>query len=277
MLRRIDALENYSIQGTDGEVGRVCDFLFNDASWAIRYLVVECGSWLSSRKVLISPMSIGSPDWEHKILPLAISREQVRASPDIDTEQPVSRQHEIELLGHYAFPHYWAGPELWGMNAYPIMAPNSTDGFIAASPAVPGDREGENRLAEVEQGGQGDPHLRSCKAMHNYGIHARDGEIGHVQGLVVEDASWAVRYFVVRTGNWWIGHQVLIATAWIRNVSWFDSTVSVDLTRAQVEAAPPYVSAENLDRVRESMLHEHYDRKAYWLRDPKQSPELVED
>ncbi|MDA3920820.1 MAG: PRC-barrel domain-containing protein [Salinisphaera sp.] len=104
MLRSMETLEDCAIRATDGIIGQVKDFYFDDEAWAIRYLVVDTGSWLSSRKVLISPIALGQPDWAKKVLPVSITREQVKNSPAIDTEKPVSRQHEIRYLGYYGYP-----------------------------------------------------------------------------------------------------------------------------------------------------------------------------
>ena len=85
MLRKSTDLERFVIAATDGTVGHVEDFYFDDGAWVIRYLVVDTGTWLSSRKVLISPIAIGHPDWAAKLLPVSITKEQVRNSPDVDT------------------------------------------------------------------------------------------------------------------------------------------------------------------------------------------------
>jgi hypothetical protein len=106
MLRSMSDLEDYAIQATDGPIGRIRDFYFDDAAWVIRYLVVESGGWLSSRKVLISPIAIGRPNWTDKILPVSITKQQVRNSPDIDADKPVSRQHEIEYFEYYNYPQW---------------------------------------------------------------------------------------------------------------------------------------------------------------------------
>jgi hypothetical protein len=277
MLRSIHDLENYAIQATDGEIGHVRNFLFDDALWVIRYLVVETGSWFSSRKVLISPIAIGRPNWEKKLLPVAITREQVKSSPDIDTEKPVSRQHEIGLLGHYGYPYYWAGPGLWGNDSSPSLSMNGIGGFVAIPQNARQEQEEEDLRAEAEQGRRNDPHLRSCKAIQNYGIRASDGDIGHLQGLLVEEETWAVRYLIVNTSNWWLGHQVLIAPPWIRDVNWFDSTISVDLTRKQVREAPTYDSTEALNRQQEMQLFEHYGRNAYWIKEKSATATFPED
>ena len=113
MLRSMKDLEEYAIRATDGTIGHVKDFYFDDVAWVIRYLVVDTGTWLSGRKVLISPIAIGHPNWTEKILPVAITKEQVKNSPTVDTEKPVSRQHEIEYFGFYGYPFYWGGAGIW--------------------------------------------------------------------------------------------------------------------------------------------------------------------
>ena len=117
MLRSMSDLENYAIHAVDGTIGHVKNFYFDDETWVIRYLVVETGTWLSSRKVLLSSFAIGRPDWTGKMLPVSITKEQVRNSPDIDNDGPISRQHEIGYLGYYGYPYYGGGAALWGPGA----------------------------------------------------------------------------------------------------------------------------------------------------------------
>jgi hypothetical protein len=119
MLRTVRDLQGYAIRATDGVIGEVADFFFDDEDWVIRYLVVDAGTWLRGRHVLISPVAIGHPDWMAQLLPVSITKDQVKNSPDIDTRKPVSRQHETEHLGYYGYPFYWGGAGLWGMGAYP--------------------------------------------------------------------------------------------------------------------------------------------------------------
>src|ERR1700691_472875 len=121
MLSSMSDLEGYAIRATDGTIGHVKDLYFDDEAWVVRYLIVDTGSWLSSRKVLISPMAIGQSSWADKTLSASLTREQVKSSPDIDTDKPVSRQHEMEYLGYYGYPYYWGGDGLWGQGAYPGM------------------------------------------------------------------------------------------------------------------------------------------------------------
>lgn len=258
MLRSMQELKNYTIGATDGEIGHVTDFFFDDESWVIRYLVVETGSWLMSRKVLISPYSVMQPDWMHKRLPVRINRDQVKNSPDIDTEKPVSRQHEMVYSNYYGYPYYWGGTGFWGDGQYfPVMALGGV-GLNAVDVA---------KVAAAQHAND-DPHLRSCNAVLGYHLHARDGDIGHVQGMLVDEETWALRYLVVDTTNWWGGHRVLISPNWIEVISWEDSTVSVNLTRQAVQASPGFDSTAELNRKHEMALHEHYQRSAYWEQEP---------
>jgi hypothetical protein len=83
-----------------------------------------------------------------------------------------------------------------------------------------------------------DSHLRSTKAVTGYHIEALDGELGHVDGFIVDDESWAIRYMEVATRNWWPGKKVLVSPAWIERTSWEDSEVYVSLSRDAIKSAP---------------------------------------
>lgn len=227
MLRSMKELEEYTVGATDGDIGQVKDFYFDDATWIISYLIVDTGSWLSSRKVLISPISIEQPNWSEKRLPVAITREQVKGSPDIDTDKPMSQQHEQTYLSHYGGTG--VNPSSMAITGYSSVAPQSADGVSSQSP-----------FADVEEvlHRDDDPHLRSCKAVIGHHVSASDGEIGHVEGVLFDDETWALRYLVVNTSNWWMGHSVLIAPQWIKGMSWTAETVSVDLSREAIKQAP---------------------------------------
>jgi hypothetical protein len=271
MLLSMNDLEGYAIGATDGTVGHVNDFLFDDDAWVIRYFVVKTGTWLSNRKVLISPIAIRKPNWADKLLPVGITKEQVRNSPDIDTDKPVSRQHESEYLSHYGYPHYWGGIGLWAGGIYPYAMYPGNVGFGAHQSGV-NEENNAHRQVERARHRHDDPHLRSCKAIIGYHIRATDGEIGRVSGLLVDEQTWAVRYLVIDTSNWWLGHQVLISPEWIDDVRWDDQTVSIDLKRQTVKNAPPYDSAEELNRKLEMGLYRHYERSGYWSEDKKSEP-----
>jgi sporulation protein YlmC with PRC-barrel domain len=252
MLRNVKDLQGYAIRATDGVIGEVEDMYFDDEGWAIRYLVVDTGRWLLGRKVLISPLAIGHPDWMGQLLPVSLTKAQVEKSPDIDTRKPVSRRHEAAYLGYYGYPYYWGGAGLWGMGAYP--------GGLTTAGAI----EANMKARETPAPTPGDAHLRGCRAVVGYHIHATDGDIGHVEDFVIDDHTWAIRYLVVNTSNWWVGHRMLVAPPWIEAVDWSTAKVSVGLTRDAIKAAPPYDAVAQFTREREQAMYEHYGRTGYW-------------
>ena len=113
-----------------------------------------------------------------------------------------------------------------------------------------------------------DRHLRSTQEVTGYYIGATDGEIGHVEDFIIDDESWSIRYIVVDTRNWWPGKKVLASPEWIEKVSWADSTVYVELTRAAIKSAPEYDASSPIDRDYEDRLHTHYGRQGYWFDRP---------
>jgi uncharacterized protein YrrD len=271
MLRSMNELENYTIGATDGNIGHVRDFFFDDHLWVVRYLVVETGSWLSSRKVLISPISIHDPSWADKLLPVSITRAQVKDSPDIDTHKPVSRQHEAEFLGYYGYPYYWGGAGLWGGGMYPYAL---FPGYSGYGDDHVGLREPEHARERTESARHknDDPYLRSCKEVIGYHIHASDGDIGHVSGLIVDEETWSVRYLVIDTSNWWIDHRVLVSLDWVKSVQWLDRSVTVAMSREAIKAAPAYDPSALFSREREIDLYRHYGRTGYWSDEAENVP-----
>ncbi len=240
MLRSTNDLIDCTISATDGLIGRVKDCYFDDETWGVRYLVVDTGTWLSSRKVLIPPSMTLTPDWPKQLLAVGITRQQVEDSPNIDADRPVSRQHERTLLQHYDYPCYWNGSE-------PL-----------------------NDSAAMND----DQHLRSSEAIMEYRIRATDGQLGDVAGLLF-DEKWKIRYMIANTSEWWIGHQVLIAPQWITGVRWDDRTVAVSLTRDAVKHSPPFHAPTQLDRDAEIKLHSHYRLPGYWTIEVKlENPEF---
>jgi uncharacterized protein YrrD len=277
MLHSVHDLEGYAIHANDGDIGSIHDFYFDDEAWVIRYLVVDTSTWLPNRKVLISPISIGRPTWLGMVLPMSITKEQIRNSPCIDTAKPVSRQDELGYLGYYGYPYYWGGAGLWGARTAPYMV-RSGMGYGGGEAEYHRLNE-QDALAtnEVTKGQHGDPHLRSYNEVIGYRIAATDGDIGHVKGMLMDENTWAIRYLVVETGHWWDGHEVLIVPQWIRNVSWAEQIVSVNISRHAVRASAPYSQPTNVDRAHEADIYRHYGRTGYWVEEGSRQGNVPRD
>ncbi len=255
MFNSLGRLSGSTVTATDGLVGHLKAAFFDDNVWTIRYLVVNTGNWLSGREVLISPYAVKQPVDSGSNIDVALTRAQVEASPDIDTQQPVSRQHEHDFVSYYSYPNYWEGSGLWGWEALPLMPP-----YVP----TPTDIEVASAIRERDQRGA-DSHLRSSASVKGCDIQASDGSIGHVQDFVFDDVSWAIRYLVVDTRNWWPGGKhVLIATQWIDSIDWASGTVQVSLKREQVKNSPGFVEPSDIGRDDEKRLHDAYSRQGYW-------------
>jgi uncharacterized protein YrrD len=246
MLRTASHLKGTSIAATDGEIGSVQDLYFDDHSWTIRYLVVDTGTWLPGRQVLISPRSIMAITDEAKI-PVSLTKSQVENSPSTEVDKPVERQYEEEYSQYYGYPYYWTGPYRWGATAYPG---EGVLGVAQAAAAIP------------PRGG--DPSLRSTRNVTGYYIEATDGDIGHVDDFIVDTAAWAIRYMLIDTRNWWPGKKVLVSPEWINQVSWPDSRVYVDMSKEAIKSAPEYNPDQPLGRDYETRLFGHHNRRVYW-------------
>lgn len=250
MLEAISALKGYGIEASDGAIGTVRDFLFDDRSWRVRWLVVDTGGWLSGRKVLVHPSAVEGADNERQRLGVKLTRAQVEASPDIREDQPVSLQMETDLHNYYGWDPLWVGGYL-GENSGAIAAPLSAPPYFGISAA---------RLrADVEPAGeQGDPHLQSIAEVTGYRLHATDGEIGHVENFLFESKSWQIGYLIVDTRNWWPGKRVLMSPHAVAKIDWLDHHVHLKVTRDQVRTSPPWDPVKLMDEAEMKRLHNHY-------------------
>ncbi len=237
MLRNLNGLTGLKIRARDGELGEALEFYFEDTSWKVRYLVARTGG-PGGREVLISPVAVKSAGGGAIEVDLTV--EQVRNSPDIDTDKTVTRRHERELHEYYAWPLYW-GEAFYGgsMSGSPL--------FIEPPP--------RERAAPEE----GDAHLQSTRDVAGYGLHAADGHLGHVRDYIVDD-GWNIRYLVADTGVWLPGRKVLISPHWIESVNWETSEIYVDLTREAVRMSPGYDPSVPVSEDYESELFDHYGR-----------------
>ncbi|HEY5955069.1 MAG TPA: PRC-barrel domain-containing protein [Polyangiaceae bacterium] len=248
-LRSLKDLEHYVVSATDGDVGRVGDFLLDDEIWAVRYLVVTTGGFLSRHDVLVTPRAFEEVQWATERFVLNLSKGMVEESPSVDTHKPVSRQREEELHNYYGYPRYWDYAEVWGVGTSPAL--------MAAEAPIDLPRPNMSEAGS-------DSHLRSAKEVRGYNIQASDDSIGHVDDFIVADDIWEIRYLVVDTSNWWLGKKVLIAPEWASRISWEEQNVYVDMTRAAIQASPQWDPSVMVNREYETRLYDHYRRPAYW-------------
>lgn len=232
MFNSVSHVTAAHVMAVDGDIGPVEDMLFDDRHWVIRYLVVDAGTWLAERDVLISPYSIKQPVGRNRVIDVALTRRLVRTSPVLDIERPVSREQEHEFLRHYHYPAYWDGGARWALGAtpYPSVAP------------LPGADRVTARDDPV------DMQLRSVEQVLGYNVQARGQNIGHVRDFVLDDESWQIHYLVVDTHSWRPdGGDVLIGRDRVDRTDWAKQQIHVSLTRDQVKRCPAYRDAASIN------------------------------
>lgn len=265
MLQVASALNGYAIEAEDGPLGTVSDLLFDDRTWAVRWLVVKAGTWLTGRKVLVHPQAIGPADHGRRELSVSLTKAQVKDSPDASQDRPVSQQMQNELYDYYRWDPAWGEGMHGGMYGAGAYGPGLFGGNVGAiaSPLSAAPYFGGGAVRETERPGhasdEGDPHLRSAAEVTGYHVQAADGNIGHVEDFLVATATWGVHYFVVNTSNWWVGQHVLISPQAVREVDWPDHSIRLDLARDQVKASPSWNPADEVTgEFKEAQGHYHW-------------------
>lgn len=240
MFRSLTSLYGYALTAAGAEIGTVHNFFFDDLRWNIRYLVVETGSWLRSRKVLIDPVAFGRPDFAHRSLPVSLTPDQVRNSPDVDTEKPVSRRFQIALHQHFGWPRYWIPEPVLGMTPVPA----------GPTPVIPINDEG-------------DPHLRCAREITGYSVRASTGPAGVVTDFILDDRKWVIRRLVIALDDRLSrGREVLVRPSAVESISWKSELVVLDLSRDRLARCFQYDPAFPVNRVREIRRYDFHGRPA---------------
>jgi hypothetical protein len=190
------------------------------------------------RNVLILPRSLGGIDEFHRTIPVDLTRQQVEDSPDVDTDQPITRAEEIKYHRYFGFPVYWGG--IGGELPSPI-------------PAIP---EPQFPAKEDVLSSKQEAHLRSARDLEGYKVEAIDGQMGHIEELLITPDNWRIAYLVLKTKNWLPGKTVVVPTHAFTHVDWFNRSIGVTLTRDEVKEAPEF----NTTRLSDGTLKEDLER-----------------
>jgi len=245
MFNHLKTLQGYKLEALDGPIGKVDEFYFDEQFWTIRYLVVNTGSWLSERLLLISPYAIGeiSPS-EHQIT-VKLTKRQIVDSPYLAADQPISKEFERDYYEYYGWPVYWNGTYMWG-----------ADPFLNKTSAGWGQQLNREEC---------EPHLCSTHDISRYAIHCTEGEIGSIRDFLVSDTTWTIRYLVVDSHKQLHGNYVLISPQWIESSDQEHLKFTVNISRDQIVSSPEYFDDLRLTRADEGALYKHYGRRGYWF------------
>ncbi|MDR7152126.1 uncharacterized protein YrrD [Hydrogenophaga palleronii] len=235
MLHKFTQWRGASVTASDGEVGTIEDVYFDDEHLHVRYLVVDTGNWLNSRRVLVSPYAMRMAESTDTQIPVDLTRSQVEDSPPVETEQPVSRLYEMAYADHYRYPYYWSGPLAWGATAHPV-APDM--GAVEMSPAAGGAPIGLSEASQQALDAAHRSHLHSCQEIIGYQAEALDGSAGRIDDILINDDGWCVEHFVVDTRRWLPGGQVTVPAEDMLSINWGAREVHLDADKQTVRHSP---------------------------------------
>jgi sporulation protein YlmC with PRC-barrel domain len=250
MLRSLKDMTGYKILAKDVEIGKVNDFYFDDDNWVVRYLVDKTGLWFLGKQVIISPASFEKPDWENKEFPVSLTKEQVKNSPPIECEEPVSKEIEKKIAEYYGWPMYGGGHGIEGWAGGTTYA-NSAVPYLISRNIV------KDKIIKEEG-------LRSTNEVTGYEITADGEKIGYVKDFIIDDETWAIRYMVLETSKVLKGKNVIIAPEWINWISWYQKQLSVDIPKEKIKKCPDFEISAPISREYEELLYKHYRCTKYW-------------
>lgn len=184
----LEHLRGFSLRATDDTLGKVKDFLFDDDSWTVRYMVADTSRWLFGRSVLIASEALGHPDIAEKAFAVDLTRERIKNSPEIDVSAPIGREQEDAVRAYYGWPPYGAPA-------------------VAAAPDA-GDDPTTVPL-------RSDLRLRSGHDLTGFTISAKDDTLGRVEDFLIDEDGWRIRYLVVDIGSWLPLRRVVVSPEWV--------------------------------------------------------------
>jgi hypothetical protein len=233
MMLNIRGLVGCVLDGRDGIVGEITSFYFDDRDWIVRYALVGTVARAASRQVFVPPCVFQVSDWCSGIMRTDLTREQIKRSPAIDVARPLSRRQEMAIIQYYEMPVYWrmAARAAVSVSGFPGKAAGAAVGY---------------------------PALHSTREIFGCPVKGRDGEIGVLEDLLIDEVSWAVIYAVVNTGVGAVDRKVLLPPRWVERVDRGTPTVCVALARQTVTQSPAYDPLLPVTRIVEEKLFDYY-------------------
>jgi hypothetical protein len=257
MLKNLKQITNFKIlaRGSNVTFGKVKDIYFDDEKWAVRYLVVDTGKWLTESLTLVSPYNVIEVDWDEGTVWVNLTKRQIEKEPKAELNKPVTRLYETQYNNYYGLPNYWA-------NGLGI----EIDGLWAGSdyPHRPENLEIYNFGYDSEIGK--DQHLRSIGEVLGYHIQAvGDDDFGAITDFILEEATWALRYIVIDTHKFWPGgKKILFSPAWVDKFDWNAKKLVTDFHRKVIESCPEYNPDIPIENIIEESLFSHFGRSGHW-------------
>lgn len=212
-------LTSYKLQAEDGRAGSVKDVLFDDGRWTVRHFVVDTGGLLSKHKVILDPMEALEPDPQEKVLPVRLTKDEVKRHPIPESDPPLS--HSTKKAGPDAMRSAGAGSMIGAGPAEITMS--------AGAPAY------ESSYIDP------DPHLRSASDVQDYKLLSGTGEVGKITDFVIDPQNWTVTHAVVELDD--DRSHRLLPTDQISKIGFPERVMTTDMMPDVLHQAQPFEGA----------------------------------
>lgn len=243
MKKSINELIKLDIITKDDIKGIAKDYLFDQDTWTIRYLEADFGTFFNDKRVLIPRFLLPDSYTSGTRFYIDLTKETIERCPKPEQHQPISKKYEEEIHSYYNIDWYWQQPynvpaDPIGSPLYPIRVP---------PPAVD-----ESTF---------DTRLRSFREVKGYNIVGSDGNLGHVEDMIVDDLNWKIVYVVIDTSNWlpW-SKKILLDISWIDQISYQNKEAVIHLHSEVVGNAPAYDPSVPVEEQYENLLHGYYEQ-----------------
>jgi len=242
MLALLKNMQGMPVVADDGgDSGRLHDFLFDDETWSLRHVVVDIKKWRPGGKVLVPADVVAEPDPGTRRLPVELSTQEIKDSPALEADPPVSRQTGWQFS--------------MDITKIPL-----TSGLLAKRA-----KRGKPKPPDT-----GSPHLRSMNEVIKYQVYTDDSEgsngdkIGQVDDFVADTEDWTVRYIIVETRKLMQGRKVIVSRDSASGVDWDTRKVFLRMTRKEIKESPVWNTSLAQSRENEEKLAREHDFPIYW-------------
>jgi sporulation protein YlmC with PRC-barrel domain len=106
-LRSMAEVIGYTVHATDGEIGAVDDFLIDPRTWRLQHLVIDTGSWLPGKRVVITTDWIADVDWAERHIRVNAGTQKIEDAPPFDEVEDLKRSPTPDAMASYSALGYW--------------------------------------------------------------------------------------------------------------------------------------------------------------------------
>ncbi len=246
MKRSVKELLGYDIQVKDGTKGIVNDFLFDEESWTIRYMMTDIGNLFVDKKILIPRVFFEKPDWSKRLFLVHMTKDELKNSPKLEKHKPASREFEHKLNKFYNIENYWT-------TSY-------VPTFGVPEMVVPMHQRDDSPKTVKDP--QIDTSLRSFQEIKGYMIECLDEKHGYVTDFIVDDENWKIIYMIIDMGNVFKKEKrVMLAVNWINEIDYKDKKISINHTSKVLEESPDFDPSVPVNEEYEKNLYDYYGRR----------------